>query len=128
VARAERAAGAPAYTTRKLFRLAFDGIFAFSTAPLRAASLVGVLVTFLSSLYAFYAIIIRTTTGESPRGFTALIVAITFLAGVQLLFLGVIGEYIGRIYDETKRRPQFVVSQVVGGKHMETDEVAGPTS
>jgi dolichol-phosphate mannosyltransferase len=120
VSRAERAAGAPAYNTRKLFRLAFDGIFAFSTAPLRAASIVGLAVTTLSFLYAAYAIVIRIASGESPKGFTALIVAMTFFAGVQLLFLGVIGEYLGRIYDETKRRPQFVVSQIVGGTPIKT--------
>ena len=115
VSRAERVAGTPAYTTRKLFRLAFDGIFAFSMAPLRAAAVAGVLTTFVAFLFAGYAVIVRLVQGQSPQGFTALIVAMTFFAGVQLLFLGVIGEYLGRIYEETKRRPQFVISRIVGG-------------
>ena len=115
VSRAERAAGTPAYTTRKLLRLAFDGIFAFSVAPLRAAAMVGLLTTLAAFLFAGYAVVVRVAAGQSPKGFTALIVAMTFLAGVQLLFLGVIGEYLGRIYEETKRRPQFVISRTVGG-------------
>jgi dolichol-phosphate mannosyltransferase len=115
VERAERAGGTPAYTTRKLLKLAFDGIFAFSTAPLRAASIAGLLTTLTAFLYAAYAVVGRMVTGGSPRGFTALVVVMTFLAGVQLLFLGVIGEYLARIYDETKHRPQFVVSRTVGG-------------
>jgi dolichol-phosphate mannosyltransferase len=114
VARAVRAGGTPAYTPRKLFRLAFDGIFAFSVAPLRAAALIGAATTVGAFAYAGYAVIARVATGESPKGFTTLIVAMAFLAGVQLLFLGIIGEYLGRVYEETKRRPQFVVSHTVG--------------
>ena len=69
----------------------------------------------LASLYALWAIFQRLFLGDSPQGFTALIVAITFFAGVQLLFLGLIGEYLGRVYDEAKGRPHFVVTEVVGG-------------
>lgn len=114
VTRAERAAGKPAYTPRKLLQLAFDGIFAFSVAPLRAASLVGLLTTLVAFLYASYAVAVRLVTGDSPQGFTALVVVMAFLAGVQLLFLGVIGEYLGRVYDESKRRPQYIVSRTTG--------------
>jgi dolichol-phosphate mannosyltransferase len=114
VSRARRAGGTPAYTPRKLFRLAFDGIFAFSVAPLRAAALIGMVTTIGAFTYAGYAVIARVATGESPKGFTTLIVAMAFLAGVQLLFLGIIGEYLGRVYEETKRRPQFVISKTVG--------------
>jgi dolichol-phosphate mannosyltransferase len=114
VERDSRAAGEPSYTLRKLFRLAFDGVFAFSIAPLRAAWVFGACVSALASLYALYAVFQRVFLGTSPEGFTALIVAITFFAGIQLLFLGLIGEYLGRVYDEAKGRPHFVVTDVVG--------------
>jgi dolichol-phosphate mannosyltransferase len=115
VERDARAGGTPSYTLRKLFRLAFDGMFAFSVAPLRAAWVLGVCVSAVASVYALYAVFQRIFLGTAPEGFTALIVAITFFAGVQLLFLGLIGEYLGRVYDEAKGRPHFVVTQVVGG-------------
>jgi dolichol-phosphate mannosyltransferase len=114
VERHARAGGEPSYTLRKLFRLAFDGVFAFSVTPLRAAWVFGAAVSAIASLYALWAIFQRLFLGTSPQGFTALIVAITFFAGVQLLFLGLIGEYLGRVYDEAKGRPHFVVTEVVG--------------
>ena len=115
IERDARAGGEPSYTLRKLFRLAFDGVFAFSVTPLRAAWLVGACVSAVASLYALYAVFQRLFLGTSPQGFTALIVAITFFAGIQLLFLGLIGEYLGRVYDEAKARPNFIVADVVRG-------------
>lgn len=115
VERDARAGGEPSYTLRKLFRLAFDGVFAFSVAPLRAAWVFGACVSAIASLYAAWAVFQRLALGTSPEGFTALIVAITFFAGIQLLFLGLIGEYLGRVYDEAKGRPNFVVTDVVRG-------------
>ena len=127
VERDARAGGEPSYTLGKLFRLAFDGVFAFSVAPLRAAWLFGALASAAASLYAVYAIFQRLFLGTSPQGFTALIVAITFFAGVQLLFLGLIGEYIGRVYDEAKGRPHFVVTETVrGGRPPAPTEVEAP--
>jgi dolichol-phosphate mannosyltransferase len=114
VERAPRAAGSPGYTTAKLFRLASDGIFGFSTAPLRAAALVGLIATLAAMAYAIYAVYVRLVLGESPAGFTALIIAITFFSGLQLLFLGVIGEYLGRVFEEAKGRPQYIVARRVG--------------
>lgn len=114
VERDARAGGEPSYTLRKLFRLAFDGVFAFSVAPLRAAWVLGACVSALASLYALYAVFQRLFLGTSPEGFAALIVAITFFAGIQLLFLGLIGEYLGRVYDEAKGRPHFVVADMIG--------------
>jgi hypothetical protein len=129
VERDARAGGTPSYSLGKLLRLAFDGIFAFSVAPLRAAWLFGALASALASVYALYAIVQRLFLGTSPQGFTALIVAITFFAGVQLLFLGLIGEYLGRVYDEAKGRPHFVVTDTVslettagGGRESSTVE------
>jgi polyisoprenyl-phosphate glycosyltransferase len=115
VERDRRASGEPSYTTAGLLRLAFDGIFAFSVTPLRAAWILGAVASGAASIYALWAVFERVFLGTSPQGFTALIVAITFFAGIQLLFLGLIGEYLGRVYDEAKSRPHFVISEVVRG-------------
>lgn len=115
VERDARAGGEPSYTVGKLLRLAFDGVFAFSVKPLRVAWLLGALASAGASLYAMYVVFERVFLGDSPKGFTALIVAITFFSGVQLLFLGLIGEYLGRVYDEAKARPHFIVTEVVRG-------------
>jgi glycosyltransferase involved in cell wall biosynthesis len=114
VERAERHSGKSKYGLMRLMKLAADGIFAFSIVPIRAAALFGGFVMFLSSLYVLYALYAKVFLQESPQGFTALLVAVTFLSGVVLFFLGVIGEYVGRIYEETKARPQYVIGRVVG--------------
>jgi polyisoprenyl-phosphate glycosyltransferase len=114
VERGERAAGRSRYTFGKLLRLAFDGIFAFSVAPLRAAAVLGFLTIAGALVFAAYAIYVRLVLGRSPPGFTALILVISLFSGVQLLFLGVIGEYLGRVYEETKGRPQYIVARTVG--------------
>lgn len=116
VDRPPRGAGAPGYSTAKLFRLAFDGIFGFSTAPLRAAALVGFFTTAAAMLYAAYAVFARLVLGGSPAGFTTLIIAITFFSGIQLMFLGIIGEYLGRVFEETKGRPLYVIARTAGRK------------
>jgi glycosyltransferase involved in cell wall biosynthesis len=115
VERDVRAAGKPSYNVRKLMRLAADGLFAFSVIPLRVAGVIGAFVSVGAAVFAVYAVSERLFLGASPKGFTALIVAMTFFSGVQLLFLGLIGEYLGRVYDETKGRPHFIVADVVRG-------------
>jgi glycosyltransferase involved in cell wall biosynthesis len=114
VERAERHSGKSKYSIVRLMKLAADGIFAFSIVPIRATALLGTLVMFLSLIYVGYAIYAKLFLHISPQGFTALIVAVTFFSGIILFFLGVIGEYVGRIYEETKVRPQYVVGQIVG--------------
>ena len=114
VERVKRHSGKSKYSLLRLLKLAADGVFAFSIVPIRAAALLGVAVTFLSALYAGYALYAKFFLRQSPKGFTALIVAVTFLSGVLLFFLGVIGEYVGRIYEETKARPIYMICQVVG--------------
>ena len=116
VERHERWAGRPRYTLSRLAQLAFDGLLAFSVAPLRAAAVVGAVGVVLSTVFALYAIYVRVVLGHSPEGFTALLVAFTFLSGIQLFFMGVIGEYVGRIYEETKGRPTFIVARVIEGR------------
>jgi glycosyltransferase involved in cell wall biosynthesis len=112
IERGARPAGRTKYSPLRLFKLASDGIFAFSIVPLRAASILGVTATGVSVLYAIYALYVRFWL-RAPQGFTALILAITFLSGVNLFFLGVIGEYIGRVYEEAKGRPHYVVRNVI---------------
>lgn len=113
VERAARAHGETKYSALKLLKLASDGLFAFSAMPLRMAAVVGALAMAASSAFAVYSIVARLLFSMAPRGFTSLIVVATFLAGVQLFFLGVIGEYVGRIYEESKGRPLYVVGNIV---------------
>lgn len=116
VERGERHSGKSKYSFLRLVRLAADGIFAFSIVPIRLAALLGSIVCFFSMLYAFYALYAKLFLQRSPQGFTALIITVTFLSGVLLFFLGVIGEYVGRIYEETKGRPIYLITRVVGGR------------
>jgi polyisoprenyl-phosphate glycosyltransferase len=113
VHRAQRAAGQSKYTWSKLFGLAFDGVFSFSVAPLRAASILGLLAIAASSVFAGYSVVAKLFFDRAPQGFTALIVVMTFLSGTNLLFLGLLGEYLGRVYEEVKRRPLYVADQVL---------------
>ena len=126
VERAARLQGESKYTLRKLLKLAFDGIFAFSVAPLRAATLVGLLATSLASLFAIYSLIIKLAGADPPPGFTAAILTTIFLSGVQLMFLGVMGEYLGRIYEEIKRRPHYIVRRVVGAPDPHSERQLDP--
>jgi glycosyltransferase involved in cell wall biosynthesis len=121
VERAERFAGESKYSPMKLMRLASDGIFSFSTVPLRAATFVGLLAIAAATLFSLIAIYERVVMRRSPIGFTATIVVVTFLAGVNLCFLGVIGEYVGRIYEQVKARPMYVVGSVTRGNARERE-------
>jgi len=113
VERAERHSGRSKYGMLKLLKLASDGIFAFSIVPLRAAALLGTLAISLSALFAVYSLFAKVFLSQTPKGFTALVFLITFLSGVLLLFLGIIGEYVGRIYEEIKARPTYVVNKII---------------
>lgn len=114
VERSERLAGNSKYSFAKLLGLAFDGVFAFSVVPLRAAAALGLLTISVSLIFSAYSIYVKLFLNQSPQGFTALILAITFLSGVQLLFMGIIGEYLGRIYEETKGRPHYIIGKIMG--------------
>lgn len=115
-----RAAGEAKYDFKKLRRLALDGIVSFSTVPLSVASHLGLWVSGLSFLGIFIVILQRVfpyffkSIGLGPGPGFAIISAILFLGGVQLIFLGIIGQYLGRIYDEVKRRPQWIIKQGLG--------------
>ena len=115
VQRPARFAGQPTYSTMRLSKLALDGICSFSVVPLRAAALAGLVAILAASIFSLYAVYVRLVQGSLPEGFTASLLVMTFLSGVQLFFVGVIGEYVGRVYGETKRRPAYVVANVAGG-------------
>jgi glycosyltransferase involved in cell wall biosynthesis len=114
VERAARQAGRTKYSPLKLLKLASDGIFAFSIVPLRASAILGLSAILLSSLFAGYSLFAKFFLHQAPQGFTALILVITFLSGMNLFFLGIIGEYVGRVYEETKGRPHYVIRKWVG--------------
>ncbi|MGH9516383.1 MAG: glycosyltransferase family 2 protein [Terriglobales bacterium] len=112
IERSARSAGRTKYSALKLLKLASDGIFAFSIVPLRAASILGSIAIGFSGLYSLYSLYAKFWK-HSPQGFTAIILVVTFLSGVNLFFLGIIGEYVGRIYEETKARPHYVIDRIV---------------
>jgi dolichol-phosphate mannosyltransferase len=110
--RHERAGGQPKYTFCKLLMLAADGIFTFSEIPLRLATLAGLFAAGFSILYGFYLLIQRIFVGYNLPGFATLAVGLFFLGGVQLICLGILGEYIGRIHHEVKQRPPYIIERV----------------
>ncbi len=112
--RAERFAGETKYPLRKMLRFATDGIMSFSSKPLQLAIGLGMTAAFLSLLGIFYAIGMRVFTSTWVEGWTALMIAVLFIGGVQLLCVGILGEYIGRIYNEIKRRPLYIVQEYIG--------------
>jgi len=111
-----RHAGKPKFTFTRLVYLALDGLVSFSYIPLRVITVLGFVVSFISIVLAIFYVIQRLTIGLYPPGFATLTVAIFFLAGIQLITIGVIGEYVGRIFEEVKRRPLYVVRQLSGGQ------------
>ena len=119
VERAARAAGETKYTGAKLMRLALDGLLAFSVVPLRAATLLGFVAMAFAGLYLVYALYAKLVLDRSPVGFTATIAIGTLLSGVQFIFLGIIGEYVGRVYIEVKGRPGYVIDRIQRGARFE---------
>ena len=110
--RAPRHRGQTTWNYWRLWHFALEGILSFSEAPLRLASYLGFLVSLASFLYALDLLIQTLIFGNPVKGYPSLMVAILFLGGVQLMALGVIGEYLGRVYDESKGRPVYVVRTV----------------
>lgn len=107
----ERFAGERAYTLRQTARMALNAVLAFSTIPLRIASVLGMCTLFLALLYAVYILYAKLAGLHVEPGWTALIMTVLILGGVQLLCLGIIAEYIGRIFEEVKQRPLYVVRE-----------------
>jgi glycosyltransferase involved in cell wall biosynthesis len=112
--RDRRFAGQPKYTLRKLFGLAYDGLFSFSTAPLRWAVYSGFGAAALAFVGGLWVVYEKLVHGIAIAGWTSTIVIITFFGGAILLTLGLVGEYVARIFDEVKQRPTYVVRETMG--------------
>ena len=110
--RVARAGGSSSWSSLKLWRYALDGIFSFSVKPLKVWGVIGVLISCFSFLYAALIVLRTLVFGSDLPGYASLIVAILFLGGIQLIGIGVLGEYIGRIYIDVKRRPHYFIRAV----------------
>jgi polyisoprenyl-phosphate glycosyltransferase len=124
--RAERAGGESKYSLRKMVAFAWDAVVSFSSVPLRVASTLGFACSFLGLVYLAYVIAARLFTDAAVAGWTSVVAAVLILGGVQLLCLGVIGQYLGRMYDEVKQRPLFLIAEDTSrhssGELIETEE------
>ncbi len=111
---AERAHGVSKFSYRKLTRFALDGLMSFSTLPLKVWIYAGTIVSVVALVMAIYFLLQTITYGVDVPGYASLIVSILFLSGIQLMSLGILGEYVGRIFAEVKRRPLYIVGEKVG--------------
>jgi len=107
----DRIAGVSSWNYKQLFSLAIDGITSFTNAPLRISTVVGFLVSLGAFIYMFYVFFKALFFGEAVQGYPTIVILILFLGGIQLLSIGIIGEYLGRIYNETKNRPNYIVRE-----------------
>ena len=108
--RNERYAGNSKYPLKKMLNFAWDGITSFSVKPLRLICILGFIILFISIAIMIYSVI-RKLTGNTVPGWTFLSISIWFIGGIQMISIGIIGEYIGKIYQETKRRPRYIISE-----------------
>lgn len=127
-ARAARFAGATKYPLRKMLNLALDGIASFSTVPLRLLALVGIASAFLALIGIVYALVVRLFTHSWVAGWTISFIGLLFLGGLQMISIGIVGEYVGRIYNEAKHRPLYIARSVLErrgktGSHAVDDEL-----
>jgi glycosyltransferase involved in cell wall biosynthesis len=111
---APRQGGAPKWRWRRLFGFALDGLMSFSTVPLRMSSVLGLMISFIALAYAIIFFVKTLILGIDVPGFPTLVISIMVLSGVQLISLGVLGEYLGRIYEEVKGRPLYIVAEEIG--------------
>lgn len=109
----ERQAGKSSFNFIKLIKYAFEGIIAFSTAPLKFASVIGSLATLFSIIYAVVTVIRKLVDNINVDGFTQLVIIITFIGGIQLFSIGIIGEYLARNYIQTKNRPIYIAKEII---------------
>lgn len=112
--RQPRAAGATKWNYWKLWNFAIEGITSFTYGPLKISSYLGFIIAFLAFMYALFLIVRTLMFGKDVPGYASIMVVLLFTSGVQLVFLGVLGEYVGRMFDETKRRPLYLVQDLVG--------------
>lgn len=114
VERPARFSGQSKFTVRKLCTLAIDGILSFSVVPIRLAAISGLAIVLFAVLMSVYALYIKLVYDASPTGFTALMVFVCLIGGANLLFLGILGEYIGRVYEQSKQRPLYLLKDSRG--------------
>lgn len=107
----DRTWGKTKYSRKKMFALAISGITSFSIKPLRISTIIGISIAFLSILYGIYALYIKFFTDNSIEGWTSVFFMVTFIGGIQLIILGIIGEYIGNIFLESKKRPHYIIEE-----------------
>ncbi|MBX2857564.1 MAG: glycosyltransferase family 2 protein [Cellvibrionaceae bacterium] len=112
--RAERAEGVTKFNFWKLWNFALSGIASFSTMPIRAGIYIGLAISLVSFIYALFIVSKTLLFGVDVPGYASIMVAVLFLGGVQMFFLGLMGEYIGRIYKEVKNRPLYIVQETIG--------------
>ena len=117
----ERQEGKSKWSVMSLVNLALNGILSYTTAPLRLASVLGIIVSLAAFLYLIYIIIITNLYGDPVQGYPTIMVTVLFLGGVQLLSLGILGEYLGRVFNEVKHRPGYFINSY-NGKRNETEE------
>jgi hypothetical protein len=115
-----RATGRSRWRVRRLTRFALDGLASFSTVPLKVWSYLGLIVSVFAFCYAMVILLKTLIYGADVPGFPTLIISVMFFAGVQLISLGVLGEYLGRMYEEVKGRPLFLVAEELGVDHRAT--------
>lgn len=121
--RQPRAAGASKYTLRKMLAFGWDAVVSFSALPLRVASVLGLVFSFLGLLYLAYVIAVRLFTEQAVAGWTSVVAAVIVLGGVQLLCLGIIGQYLGRIFDEIKGRPLYLIAEDTSRRDVRTPPI-----
>ncbi|MGX2981582.1 glycosyltransferase family 2 protein [Helicobacter sp. 23-1045] len=109
----KRVAGKSKYNLAKMLKLALDGITSFSSVPLRGIFIAGIGISLLSAMLGIYGIFVAIFTDSALPGWASIVVPIYFLGGVQMLSLGIIGEYIGKIYNESKKRPRYSIKEIV---------------
>jgi dolichol-phosphate mannosyltransferase len=107
----ERTWGKTKYSRKKMFALAISGITSFSIKPLRISTIIGITIAVFSILYGVYALYIKIFTNNSIEGWTSVFFMVTFIGGIQLIILGIIGEYIGNIFLESKKRPHYIIEE-----------------
>ena len=116
-----RLSGQTKYSPTRMIRLAIDGLVSFSTTPLYVAIYVGGLLALLGVAYLLYALYARFVTGNVVPGWTSLIILVTFVGGIQLVLMGIIGIYIGKIYEEAKQRPLYLIRETLGFEGSSTE-------
>jgi dolichol-phosphate mannosyltransferase len=117
--RDERVAGVTKYPLRKMLKFALDGLTSFSTAPLRVATWMGYTASVLAFLY-LAVVLVQVAMGITVDGWASIMVVALFIGGVQLICLGILGEYIGRVFNEVKPRPIYIVEEITTAKAVST--------